>query len=203
MMLMYPYNSNQLIHMMYGFDYGFFRPHIIALTGSRASHNTRECITKYLVKQYSYHRLDFNDPVRCILKELFNYTDQQMHSEKIDWKHNITPKQALEFFSKDVMQTKIQELLPECDKRFLAQHLITRMQTNAKSKRFVISDLQYYHEYQELARYDPFIIRIDDKNKNNEEYKMIPYNIKMADCSTTDERKIVRKLNNEFQKMNE
>lgn len=203
MMTLYPYNSNNLVHMMYGFDYGFFRPHIIALTGSSASHSTRECIARHLVKKYSYHRLDFNDPVKTITKELFNYTEQEMNSEKLDWKYNITPKQAHNFIAKDILQHKIQELLPEYDKRFLAQHLITRMQTHARNKRFIISDLLYYHEYQELARYDPFIIRVDDKNKNDEEYKMIPYNIKVLDCGTTDEKKIVRKLNYEFQKLSE
>lgn len=209
MMSIYPYNSHNFVHMMYGFDFGFFRPNIIALTGPKSSHNTREYITKHLVKQYSYTRIDFNDPVKIILKELFNYSDQQINSEKLDWKYNITPKQAFDFISSNIMQHKMQELIPECDRRFLAQHLITRMQsmqTLAAMKRFVISDLQYYHEYQELARYDPFIIRTEgsDKNNKDDEYSIIPYNIKILDCcGTTDERKIVRKLNHEFQKMNE
>jgi hypothetical protein len=208
MMSVYPYNSHNLVHILYGFDFGFFRPNIIALTGPKSSHNTRECITKHLVKQYSYTRLDFNDPVKIIMKELFNYSDQQMSSEKLDWKHNITPKQAFEFISSNVMQYKIQELIPECDRRFLAQHLVARMQsmqTLAAMKRFVISDLQYYHEYEEIARYDPFIIRVEgnDKNNKDDEYNTIPYNIKLLDSDSTDEKQIVRKLNHEFQKMNE
>ncbi len=147
--------SNNLVHMMYGFDYGFFRPHIIALTGSKASHNTRECITRHLVKQYSYNRLDFNA-----------YTEP-------DCKYNTKPK-------------------------IQGQQLIQRMQLT-HNKRFVISDLLHYHEYQELAPYDPFIIRVDDNN--NEEYKKIPYNIKIVDCGRVDEKHILRKLNIEFQNL--
>ena len=40
-------------------------------------------------------------------------------------------------------------------------------------KRFVISDLQYYHEYKEIARYDPFIIRVEGNDKNNKDDEYI------------------------------
>ena len=189
--MLYPYDTSALIY--YQFNNSNYKPRILAITGKDS--DAKEHIINNICKKYSYDRIDFADPVKKIAKDLFNFTHQQMNCKYLkhieDKTMGVKSQQAISFLYKDVFQDKIQELLPNYDKRFLARHLIMSMH---HSKSYIIGDLQFYHEYLELSNFNPYIIKIEDDT--DAEYNQIPCNISIP--YDKDVYKMLRKIHRDL-----
>jgi hypothetical protein len=185
-------------------------PKIIAICGAKRS--GKDVLADYLVKKYNYERLAFADPLKLMVKNLFNFDDDQVGIGKdegtdkkdiIDERWGITPRAALQFFGTEIMQEKIQELLPNIKRNFFANTLKSHIENAEEGKKFVISDLRFIHEYYMLANLsniahkDKMIIRVirPSKNRTKEqephisevEYTNIPYDIIMINNGSIDE----------------
>lgn len=171
--VLYPYLQTyhtDMIHILYGFDHGMHKPRIIAITGNNSE--DKDYIAKYISRYFMYKRKDFADPIKSIATELHKFAHQHHQSQ------HISHRQALDFLYTNVFQKdQIKALIPQYDKHTLVQQLVQQINNNRK---YVIGDLQYQHEYIALTPYNPFIIRLENKNKStisSEEYKTIPCNI--------------------------
>jgi hypothetical protein len=162
------------------------KPKIIAICGAKRS--GKDVLADHLVNNYEYEKLTFAEPLKKITQVLFNFTDEQLGDgdikDDIDSRWGIAPRKALQFFGTEVMQYKIQELLPGIDRKFLARSLTSKIHPK---KYYVISDMRFYHEYEELMKLNALIIKVDrfpmryipDEyiHPSEIEYKTIPYNI--------------------------
>ena len=137
-----------------------------------------------------------------MLKTLFNFTDDQLETnlkENIDPYWNISPREIMQFFGTEMMQYKIQEILPNIGKKFWINSLISRIQNNRK---YVVSDLRFIHEHEELKKKNVFVIKITRPDNNNvnidhiseQEYLNIPYDVHIVNNGTIDE--LLIKLDN-------
>ena len=185
-------------------------PKIIAICGAKRS--GKDVLADYLVKKYNYERLAFADPLKLTVKNLFNFDDDQLgigedkgtdKKDIIDERWGITPRAALQFFGTEIMQEKIQELLPNIKRNFFANTLKNHIENAEEGKKFVISDLRFIHEYDMLANLsniahkDKMIVRVirPSKNRTKEqephisevEYTNIPYDIIMINNGSIDE----------------
>jgi hypothetical protein len=185
-------------------------PKIIAICGAKRS--GKDVLADYLVKKYNYERLAFADPLKLVVKKLFNFEDDQVgigedegtdKKDIIDERWGITPRAALQFFGTEVMQEKIQELLPNIKRNFFANTLKNHIENAEEGKKFVISDLRFIHEYDMLANLsnvahkDKMIIRVIRPSKHRikeqephiseVEYTNIPYDIIMINNGSIDE----------------
>ena len=135
-------------------------PRIIAICGAKRS--GKDVLAEHLVRKYNYERIAFAEPLKHAIKTLFNFDDEQVgigkdtgtgKKDALDERWGITPRAALQFFGTEVMQEKIQELLPDIKRNFFANtlknYIKTRMDAN-EEQRFVISDLRFLHEYEVL-----------------------------------------------------
>ena len=135
-------------------------PRIIAICGAKRS--GKDVLAEHLVRKYNYERIAFAEPLKHAIKTLFNFDDEQVgigedtgtgKKDALDERWGITPRAALQFFGTEVMQEKIQELLPDIKRNFFANtlknYIKTRMSAN-EGQRFVISDLRFLHEYEVL-----------------------------------------------------
>jgi hypothetical protein len=132
--------------------------------------------------------LAFADPLKQAVSALFGFSEEQLgdgdDKDRLDEKWCITPRKALQFFGTEVLQYKIQELLPHIDRGFLASSLTNRIR-QAKDGRFVISDMRFLHEYEELKKLGVLfvVIRVDrerletveETHSSEIEYMNIPY----------------------------
>jgi hypothetical protein len=162
---------------------------IIAICGAKRS--GKDVLAKYLINKYKYEKLSFAEPLKKAVKELFNFNDIQvgidedngMGNEKdiIDERWGITPRKALQFFGTEIMQYKINELIPNTNRGFFADILVSRIIPN---KKYVISDLRFLHEYEKIKELNIIIIKVirpsiinqcmyDDHISENE-YEKIP-----------------------------
>jgi hypothetical protein len=144
------------------------------------------------------------------VKALFNFNDEQVETDikdVVDEKWGITPRAALQFFGTEIMQEKIQELLPDMKRNFFANtlknYIAERCDADADGEKtsFVISDMRFLHEYEMLynipniRKEDVLIIRVIRPSgvavgaaihKSELEYVNIPYDVVLVNNSTID-----------------
>jgi len=197
-------------------------PKIIALCGAKRC--GKDVLAEHLVNKYNYERVAFADPLKLAVKSLFNFDDDQVGIGKdngegkkdiVDENWGITPRSALQFFGTEIMQEKLQELLPYMKRNFFANtlknNIINKMNTN-EEQRFVISDLRFIHEYEALfsipkiRKEDIVVIRvirpsnisnnyIEESHISEIEYRHIPYDIVITNDDT------IEKYINKFEKI--
>jgi hypothetical protein len=185
-------------------------PKIIAICGAKRT--GKDVLAEHLVKKYNYKRLSFAEPLKVAIKGLFNFDDDQVGIGKdngedkkdiIDERWGITPRAALQFFGTEMMQEKIQELLPNIKRNFFANTLKNHIENAEEETRFVISDLRFIHEYEMLLNIsnitikDIMIVRVirpsKDRIKEQEahiselEYTNIPYDIIMINNGSIED----------------
>lgn len=157
-------------------------PKIIAIIGAKRC--GKDTLANYISEKYGYDKIKLADPLKKTVQALFNFTDEQIEEDAkdiIDPNWNITPRKTLQFFGTEIMQYKIQELLPNIDRNFIVKSLINKLDPN---KNYIISDMRFYHEYQEIIKLNPLIIKITrpnllatDLHPSEIEYRSIPHNI--------------------------
>jgi len=146
---------------------------IIAICGPKRS--GKDTIADHLISKYNYEKIKIADPLKLITKELFGFTQDQVgetdSKDIIDERWGITPRKALQFFGTEVMQYKIQELLPDIGRKFWINRVLAGICTDRESAKYVISDLRFLHEYEELykkTKDNLYIIKVFRPNKNYE-----------------------------------
>ena len=185
-------------------------PKIIAICGAKRC--GKDVLAEHLVNKYNYERVAFANPLKVAVKNLFNFDDDQVGIGKdegtdrkdiVDERWGITPRAALQFFGTEIMQEKIQELLPDIKRNFFANTLKNYIENAQNDKRFVISDLRFIHEHEMLLNMpnisinDIMVIRVirpsENRAKEQEphiselEYVDIPYDIIMINNGTIDD----------------
>jgi len=186
-------------------------PKIIAICGAKRS--GKDVLAEHLVAKYNYTQLSFAEPLKVAVKGLFNFDNEQVGIGKdngedrkdiIDERWGITPRAALQFFGTEMMQEKIQELLPNMKRNFFANTLVNHINSAEEDTKFVISDLRFIHEYERLLNIskisirDILIVRVirptKDRIKEPEpvhiselEYTKIPYDIIMINNGSIED----------------
>jgi len=99
------------------------------------------------------------------LDECSNNNDG-IEKDIIDDRWGITPRKALQFIGTEVLQNKIQELIPGIKRDYFANILLSKIKND---KYYVITDLRFLHEYEKIKNLDVFFIRIiRPSNINND-----------------------------------
>jgi dephospho-CoA kinase len=181
-------------------------PKIIAICGAKRS--GKDVLAEHIVKHYNYERVAFANPLKQAVKALFGFDDEQVETDKkdvVDEKWGITPRAALQFFGTEIMQEKIQELLPDMKRNFFANTLKNYIASHRDAHdvlcpSFVISDLRFLHEYEMLfhipniRKEDVVVIRVlrpttgaaADSHKSELEYINIPYDVVLVNNDTIE-----------------
>tara|TARA_Y100000389_G_scaffold187896_1_gene209812 strand:- start:851 stop:1465 length:615 start_codon:yes stop_codon:yes gene_type:complete len=146
------------------------KPKIIAICGYKRS--GKDTIAKYLEKKHYYKHLKITYKLKECIKLLFNLNNNDLEEKKeeINNKWNVSPRHMMQFIGTEMFQYKIQELLPNIDKKFWIQtflndNLVNKLRNNDKFN-IVISDLRFIHEYEELIKLNLPIIFIKVVNEN-------------------------------------
>lgn len=173
-------------------------PQIIAICGYKRS--GKDTIANYLCK-YGYKNIKIADQLKTVIKQLFNFTDDQLEldeKENIDKRWKISPRQAMQFFGTEIMQYEIQKLLPDIGRTFWIRSFIEKYLVNTdanNNEKYVISDMRFLHEYEELKKYNIFVIMvnrntidtinmINEHHSSEKEYLQIPADIILNNNST-------------------
>lgn len=122
---------------------------IIGVCGPRRA--GKDVVANYLATNYGFVNCKFADRLKEACKAMFAWSDDQLETSKDDicpsW--GVTPRSIMQFIGTEVMQFKIQEVMPEVGRGFWVRSL---MQTIRMHEKVAISDLRFLHEYDELKK---------------------------------------------------
>jgi len=144
-------------------------PKLIGICGKKRS--GKDILANYLCNNYSFTNEKISEDLKNIIKILFGFTDNQLESnekEDIDKSWGVSPRQTMKFIGTEIMQYKIQELLPNIKRNFWINSFIKKHIEN-QTNNIVISDLRFLHEYEALKKYNIYIIRLERDLENNED----------------------------------
>ena len=153
---------------------------VVAVCGRKRS--GKDEIGSILANAYGYEiiKLATATPLKEGLKSLFGFDDVQMNGctdakEGIDARWGISPREALQFFGTEVMQYKLQELMPNVGRTFFVRSLLSTIAGTPTTKKFVITDVRFPHEVMELRKSYPKMLvlkvvkNVECVEKENEE----------------------------------
>jgi hypothetical protein len=170
---------------------------IIAICGAKRS--GKDVLASHIVNKYGYTRLSFAEPLKHIVKLLFDFNDQQVgliegsndEKDTLDERWGISPRKALQFVGTEILQNKIQELLPNIKRDYFANILLSKIEYN---KTYVISDLRFIHEYDKIKHLDIQIIKVirpsiitDEQHLSENEYMYIPVDKEIVNDGTFED----------------
>lgn len=139
-------------------------PNIIAICGKRRSgKDTVACMIKDLLPQYEIKKIA--EPLKKGIQCFFGFTDDQIETnekDEIDTFWDIKPRDVMQYIGTEIMQYKINELIPNLNKNFWIKSFIKN--NNVVEKYIIISDLRFLHEYNELKKYNCIFIKIENIN---------------------------------------
>lgn len=140
---------------------------IIGITGKKFS--GKDTLADELVLNHNFIKYSMADPLKDALKALFGFTDEQLYGnqkEIIDTRWKITPREVMQFFGTQVMQYKIQELIPDLERNFFVKRFEDFCKKN-KDKNIVVADIRFQHEINSIKKLNGYIIRVTRDNLNN------------------------------------
>jgi hypothetical protein len=158
---------------------------VVVVCGAKRS--GKDSISNILASSYNYINIKISADLKLCCKQLFGFTDDQLENsakDEIDTNWGIRPRQAMQFLGTDVMQFKLQELLPNVGRDFWIKKTITHLKETIQP--VVISDLRFLHEYNLLKETygdNLFVVRVErqkvkeiqDTHLSEIEWENIPY----------------------------
>jgi dephospho-CoA kinase len=157
-------------------------PSIVAICGVKRA--GKDTVANILCDEYGYTNIKVAEGLKDMLKLLFAFTDGQLETDEKDiicprW--GVTPRSLMQFFGTEIMQYELSTILPHVGRRFWIMQLINKHIAHNPSKRFVISDMRFVHEYESLLPFSPFVIKVDrnistqyDAHISEQEFTRIP-----------------------------
>ena len=185
-------------------------PNIIAICGYKQT--GKDTIANHLVNEYGYTHYKITNKLRDVIQLLFdlNNNDYEKNKEVINDKWGITPRKMMQFIGTDLFQYKIQELLPNIDRKFWIKTLLTDElvnKINNENFKIVISDLRFIHEYTELLNFDIKVLKVtnnrithNDTHISENEFLQIPYNYEIK--NNTDLKDLYEEINKTMKSLN-
>ncbi len=158
--------------------------HIILLCGYKRC--GKDTFAKHVETKYGYAHLKISQNLKEVLKVLFHFSDEQLEGDSkdvIDERWKITPREAMIFVGTDMFQYKITELLPQINRNFWIENVVSEIQKIRKENtctKIVVSDLRFNHELIRLLNLFEY-----DKSVKYSIVKIVNPNIKLYYDKTT------------------
>ena len=130
---------------------------IIALCGKRRV--GKDVVAAHLVSAYGMQHMKIAHKLKEACSIMFGFSKEQLENDEkdaIDTRWGVTPRQVMQFVGTELMQHKIQELIPDVGRLLWVKSLCAELD----KKSVVISDVRFVHEVQELKRHGAYIIKI-------------------------------------------
>mgnify|MGYP001453336395 CR=1 FL=1 len=142
---------------------------IIGLLGNK--NVGKDTIADFLVTEKKFIKYSFADPLKEALIELFGLSKVQVYGNKKEEEDEfwgITPRQIMQFFGTDVMQFKLQELIPNLERNFFVKRF-EQILKKYPNQNIVVADVRFQHEIDSIKKNGGIIIKIK-REKSSKTY---------------------------------
>lgn len=132
---------------------------VIALCGKKRSgkNTAADALKNHFGLERPCIEMSFAAPIKKCVSDLFGFTQDQVDGDKKEvpddrWEGK-TPRQVIQFFGTEMMQHKLQELLPKVGRNFWTNRLIKGIKDRESGDTNVlaiVTDLRFKHEFNAL-----------------------------------------------------
>ena len=139
---------------------------LIGVLGRKRS--GKDTYGNYVIEKYNFKRYAFADPIKNILKVMFDFSDLQLNEEKekVDNRWNVCPRTVLQKFGTEICRNDLIKYIPELnlDNHTLWIKLFKIFYEKNKDKDIVITDVRFLDEINIIKSYGGKIIKINRDN---------------------------------------
>lgn len=133
----------------------------------------KDTAANYLTNNYNFTKISIADPLKYVLKILFEFNDEQLYGDEkeiIDKNWGISPRNAMQYLGTEIFRERINELIPGTDADFWINLAILKYQNMKKENpnvKCVIADVRFQNEVDKIHDSNGHIIKIERPNVNN------------------------------------
>jgi hypothetical protein len=153
-------------------------PIIVGITGKKF--NGKDTLGNHLVSKYNYVRIAFADPLKEVIKTVFNFNDEQLYGESkeiIDEYWKVAPRTVMQYVGTDMFRNQIGKILPDIGTNIwievIKRKILDIWKTNP-NQRIVLTDLRFPNEINLIKELNGIIIRVKRNiEKSEDEFVVI------------------------------
>lgn len=139
---------------------------LIGILGRKRS--GKDTIGNYMVERYNYNRYAFADPIKDIIKIMFDLSEQQLNEdkEKIDERWGVSPRTFLQKFGTEICRNNLETYIPNInlDGETLWIKLFRIFYEKNKDKDIVITDVRFLDELNVIKSCGGKIVKVNRDN---------------------------------------
>lgn len=121
----------------------------------------KDVVAEYIHRTYGYTHRKFAQHLKDAVKCLFGFSQGQVEShlkDDVDPRWDVSPRQVLQFIGTEVLQYKLQELIPNVGLLFNVKRMFLDIK---ESDSVVISDVRFPHEVDSIKERGGVVIGIE------------------------------------------
>ena len=139
---------------------------LIGILGRKRS--GKDTLGSYMIEKYGYERYAFADPIKDILKTMFDLSDNQLNKdkEKIDERWGVSPRTILQKFGTEICRNNLENFIPhiKLDGETLWVKLFKIFYEKNKDKNIVVTDVRFMDEINAIKSFGGKIVKINREN---------------------------------------
>lgn len=128
----------------------------------------KDTLGAYMIEKYGYIRFAFADPIKDILKTMFDLSDEQLNNdkEKIDERWGVSPRTILQKFGTEICRNNLENFIPniKLDGDTLWVKLFKIFYEKNKDKDIVVTDVRFLDELNAIRSFGGKIVKINRDN---------------------------------------
>lgn len=137
-------------------------------------HAGKTLASQYLCEKYGYTKLSLADPIKYAIKEIFDFTDEQLwgdQKEVVDEYWGVSPRFVMQMVGTDFFRIQLKEKIPRIGDNIWVMLLSKRI-TNGllNSKKIVVDDIRFPNEAEMIHKMGGTLVRIIRSNNNNTDH---------------------------------
>lgn len=141
---------------------------VIGLLGRKRS--GKDSSGDYLISKYNFTRYAFADPIKDILKIMFDFSSNQLNDdkEKIDDRWNVSPREVLQKFGTEICRHDLEKYLPKIKETMNNETIWIKLfrifYEKNKDKDIIITDVRFLDEINAIRSIGGKIVKIERDN---------------------------------------
>lgn len=141
---------------------------VIGLLGRKRS--GKDSSGDYLISKYNFTRYAFADPIKDILKIMFDFSSNQLNDdkEKIDDRWNVSPREVLQKFGTEMCRHDLEKYLPKIKETMNNETIWIKLfrifYEKNKDKDIIITDVRFLDEINAIRSIGGKIVKIERDN---------------------------------------
>lgn len=141
---------------------------VIGLLGRKRS--GKDSSGDYLISKYNFTRYAFANPIKDILKIMFDFSSDQLNDnkEKIDNRWNVSPREVLQKFGTEMCRNDLEKYLPKIKETMNNETIWIKLfrifYEKNKDKDIIITDVRFLDEINAIRSIGGKIVKIERDN---------------------------------------